>query len=301
MTNVIALVVTFKRKDLLEKVLNSLLNQTHSLSKIVVIDNNSNDGTVELVKSVINSYPDKLEYFNTGGNLGGAGGFAFGFEKMAGRDYDHLWLMDDDLLPSDNCLENLLNCSQGDIVQPLRKNIDGSIAELSPLKFDLNDFFAILPKKGTVQSLLKEQPYIKGPISIDGVPFEGPLIKKAVVDAVGIPEKRFFIFYDDMDYSLRAKKKGFQIFCATEAMATRLLVNNQKNDLSSWKGYFMLRNLFRLYFTHSVKKSAYVKPFIIAGGYLIYSLIRLRFSEVRVVFDALKDSFTFKTDDKYIP
>lgn len=301
MTNVIALIVTFKRKILLEKVIASLLGQTHGLQKIIIVDNNSNDGTDDLVHQLINSYPDVIEYFNTGANLGGAGGFAYGFEQLAGREYDYLWLMDDDLLPSVDCLEKLLLCPHGDIIQPLRKNIDGTIAELSPIRFDLDDFFKILPKKGTVQSFLTEQPFVKGSISIDGVPFEGPLIKKNVIDIVGSPEKRFFIFYDDMDYSLRAKKHGFRIFCETDAIATRLLVNNQKNDLSSWKGYFMLRNLFRLYFTHSVKKTSYAKPFLIAGGYFFYSLIHLRFAEARIVFDAFRDSFSFKTNDKYIP
>lgn len=301
MSSVIALVVTFKRKALLENVINSLLQQTVPLKKIVVVDNNSNDGTEELVLALASSSSGVIEYFNTGANLGGAGGFAYGFEAVKNHEYDFLWLMDDDLLPDYDCLEKLLECPDGDIIQPLRINKDQSIAELSPVTFDLDDFFSISPKKENVAQYINRTGIKEGGVEIAGVPFEGPLIKKEVVLNVGIPDKRFFIFYDDMDYSLRAHNKGYKIFCTFNARATRLLKNDQKNDLSSWKGYFMLRNLFRLYFVHGNGFLSKTKPFILATGYLFLSLARFRFREARICVDSFKDAVSFKTNSKYIP
>lgn len=298
---VYALVVTYKRKDLLNQVLNALLQQTSPLSKIIVVDNNSNDGTDLLLQEISSNHQDLFEYHNTGANLGGAGGFAFGFELLKDRHYDCLWLMDDDLMPQTGCLENLLNCPDGDIIQPLRLNKDGSVAELSPIEFNLDEFFALMPKKENVAQYIQRTQQRTGTIKIAGVPFEGPLIKKHVVDAVGIPDKRFFIFYDDMDYSLRSTEAGFTIYCQTEAIATRLLNNNQKNDLSSWKGYFMLRNLFRLYFIHGKTPLTRLKPFILAIGYCLLSLLRFRFREAGICLSSLRDAVTFRTDKKYIP
>lgn len=37
-------------------------------------------------------------YFNTGRNLGGAGGFNFGVRKAYEAGYDYIWLMDDDTI-----------------------------------------------------------------------------------------------------------------------------------------------------------------------------------------------------------
>ncbi|WLS80311.1 glycosyltransferase [Erwinia pyri] len=301
MKPVFALVVTFKRKQLLEEVLTALLQQSTPLHKIIVVDNNSNDGTSSLVEQLSQLHAGKFEYHNTGANLGGAGGFAYGFELLKEREYGYLWLMDDDLKPEPDCLERLLACPEGDIVQPLRLNKDGSLAELSPIQFDLDDFFALSPKKENVSQFIARNNLTTGTINIAGVPFEGPLIKKHVVDRVGIPDKRFFIFYDDMDYSLRSTKAGFKIVCDLSAKAIRLLNNNQKNDLSSWKGYFMLRNLFRLYFIHGKKPLTKAKPFILAGGYCLLSLARLRFKEAKICLSSLKDSVTFNTNKKYIP
>ena len=301
MKSVCALVVTFKRKELLGQVLEALLLQTTPLKKIIVVDNNSNDGTEILLSSLISEHGDLFEYYNTGANLGGAGGFAFGFELLKDRQYDYLWLMDDDLMPQKCCLEKLIACPDGDIIQPLRLNKDGSLAELAPIQFDLDKFFALLPKKENVSQYIERTKLTTGTIKIAGVPFEGPLIKKHVVDIVGIPDKRFFIFYDDMDYSLRATNAGFSIYCETSAKATRLLNNNQKNDLSSWKGYFMLRNLFRLYFIHGKNPLTKFKPFILALGYCSLALVRFRFREVGICLSSLMDSVTFKTNKKYIP
>lgn len=301
MKSVYALVVTFKRRELLEQVLNALLQQTQPLTKIIVVDNNSNDGTDVLVNDLISSHGNIFEYHNTGANLGGAGGFAYGFEVLKDRQYDNLWLMDDDLMPQPDCLEKLIACPDGDIVQPLRLNKDGSLAELAPMQFELDNFFSLRPKKENVSQYIQRNKLISGTIKIAGVPFEGPLIKKHVVDKVGIPDKRFFIFYDDMDYSLRATEAGFSIYCDMAAKATRLLNNNQKNDLSSWKGYFMLRNLFRLYFIHGKKPLTRTKPFILAFGYCFLSLARLRFREAGICLTSLRDSVTFRTNKKYIP
>lgn len=75
--NVVAIVVTFKRKEFLCKILDSLIRQTFPINKIIVIDNNSLDGTKELVEDFcrINTEVNrKIRYYDTGENLGGQEG-----------------------------------------------------------------------------------------------------------------------------------------------------------------------------------------------------------------------------------
>ena len=47
MTNVVAVVVTYNRIELLMECLDSLLNQTYSVKNIILINNNSTDNTEE--------------------------------------------------------------------------------------------------------------------------------------------------------------------------------------------------------------------------------------------------------------
>ncbi|WP_261975218.1 glycosyltransferase, partial [Lactobacillus crispatus] len=45
---------------------------------------------------------------NSGKKLGGAGGFQYGIKMVAQKDYDFVWLMDDDCKPTKNALNEFL-------------------------------------------------------------------------------------------------------------------------------------------------------------------------------------------------
>jgi rhamnopyranosyl-N-acetylglucosaminyl-diphospho-decaprenol beta-1,3/1,4-galactofuranosyltransferase len=296
---VIAIVVTYNRKSLLNKVINRLLEQSYELHKIIIIDNNSSDGTNEMLSELL--LPEKIVYYNTGCNLGGAGGFYEGFKISSKYNYDYLWLMDDDFLPDINCLENMLIDKPTGIVQPIRYNLDGTCAELSPLTYDLRSFFKINPKGISVKEYIKKNGILRHPIKIEAISFEGPLISKAAIEKVGLPEPRFFIFCDDIEYAIRARKNNISIICNPNARAIRLLINNQKNDLTSWKGYFMLRNLFYLHTKYGENFFVRKKIILLSLGYVFYCLLKGNFKQLKVIYNAYKDSFNLSNNEKFKP
>lgn len=302
MVKVYALIVTFKRKELLKEVVERVINQTYPLSKVVVVDNNSNDGTEAVIAQLKSNSPVEIEYQNTGANLGGAGGFSYGFNHVLNDEFDYLWIMDDDLLPENNCLEMMLiSANNNQIIQPARFNLDGTCAEYSPIKFDLASPFLLHPKIETVKDRIDS---VQGnEIQIEGIPFEGPLIPKNIINRVGLPDKRFFIFYDDLDYAIRARKAGFKIICKKDAVAYRLLMNNQVNDLQSWKGYFMLRNFFKIHYMHGENIFVKLRPVLLAITYIIKELFCLRPKSAKTCWHAFQDSLTkkFLPRKKYIP
>ena len=301
MNKVLAVVVTYKRKKLLKQVVNSLVGQSTRLSKILIIDNNSLDGTQEVIEQFRDMNPESgIEYCNTGANLGGAGGFEYGFRKAACDEYSHLWLMDDDLVPNQNCLEEMLKLKHEGIVQPVRFNLDGECAELAACSYNLKTVFPIQPKGRTIANVVKNEGF-SGSLEIETIPFEGPLISKSVVDAIGFPDARFFIFDDDLEYALKTRKAGFKIITNLNAKATRLLVNNQGDDLLSWKGYFMLRNLFYIFRTYGETARVRNKPLFIALGYAAKCALSFNFKQVSVVFNAFKDSFLLTNTEKFKP
>lgn len=97
-------ILTFNRLDLLKITICKVLAQTSIPSEILVVDNNSSDGTKE--------YLDSLETVNKmylKENLGPAGGFHEGIKYFAeSTDVEYVWLMDDDFFPFNSCLEILL-------------------------------------------------------------------------------------------------------------------------------------------------------------------------------------------------
>ena len=101
---VVAVVVTWNRRQLLEESLAALAAQTHAPIEVVVVDNASTDGTSDLLRD---SYAH-LDVVHLGANTGGAGGFAAGIERALTHEPDLVWLLDDDTVPTTTAAAELV-------------------------------------------------------------------------------------------------------------------------------------------------------------------------------------------------
>ncbi len=105
MPNVSAVVLTYNRKDLLQDCLAAILAQTHPCDRILVLDNGSSDGTAECVAQ---RFGDAVEVYRLPQNTGASGGFNMAVRIAYQRGDDLLWLMDDDVIPAPDALEELV-------------------------------------------------------------------------------------------------------------------------------------------------------------------------------------------------
>ena len=108
MKKCVDIVVTYNRKELLRENISALIKQSYRDHDILVIDNASTDGTQKMVEELNNPF---IRYYNTGKNLGGAGGFSYGLKIAAEGNYRYAWIMDDDSIPENSALESLINKS----------------------------------------------------------------------------------------------------------------------------------------------------------------------------------------------
>ena len=112
MEKIVAITVTYNRTNTLFRCLESLREQTISIYKILVIDNNSIIREKEILKHFADQY-DCIDVLWLSKNTGGAGGFEAGMKAARDRyDADWYWIMDDDAYPRPDCLEQLLNYQQ---------------------------------------------------------------------------------------------------------------------------------------------------------------------------------------------
>lgn len=104
---------TYNGKKYLPEQLDSILNQSYQNLEIVVVDDKSTDGTIDLLESYKNKYPHKISLFQNSINLG----FNSNFEKaislckgdlIAISDQDDLWIKDKISLQVNYIKENLL-------------------------------------------------------------------------------------------------------------------------------------------------------------------------------------------------
>ena len=103
---VVAIVVTYNRKDLLVTVINALLNQSMACD-IIIIDNASTDGTKDYLEEQSFNANPRVNYLYMTENLGGSGGFYEGIKKALQGQWKWFWLMDDDAIPESEALRNL--------------------------------------------------------------------------------------------------------------------------------------------------------------------------------------------------
>ena len=98
---IVAVVVTYNRRALLQRLLDRLVDQPE-LAEVLVVDNASTDGTGAWLAS--SPQGAKVQVRTQPVNTGGAGGFHDGLAWALERGADLVWLLDDDGLREPICL-----------------------------------------------------------------------------------------------------------------------------------------------------------------------------------------------------
>ncbi len=283
---VAVVVVTYNRADLLGRVLDGLAAQTHAPDAVIVVDNASEDHT----RAVLDAHVGlKLQRIHLGENTGGAGGFRAGVEAAYDQGFDRIWVIDDDVVPAPDCLA-LLMAEDEACVLSVREDVHGRLVEKAATDFDLTHAWAIRPKRRMVETDYGDRHAMPRRVELHNVPFEGFLFRREVVDAIGLPDASFFIFYDDVDFALRARRAGYRIWAVRDAVLVRQLDFSQQHDLAGWKGYYMYRNLFAVHFRYGENPLVRAKPYAIAAAVVAASPFRGGRAEADNVVRAVRDA-----------
>jgi rhamnopyranosyl-N-acetylglucosaminyl-diphospho-decaprenol beta-1,3/1,4-galactofuranosyltransferase len=282
-TRVAVVVVTFERAPQLTRCLDGLAAQTQRPDAVFVVDNASGDDTAAVLAARTDL---PLRVHRSPVNEGGAGGFCRGVALAYQAGFDRIWLMDDDVVAAPDCLA-VLAAHPGPALMVVREDTRGRVVEKAALRFDLADPRSVRPKREAVEDRWQRREDMPAEVPVQNVAFEGFWVARRVVEAIGLPDPSFFIFYDDVDYALRARRAGFEILALRDARVVRQLEFSQQHDLSSWKGYYMYRNLFAIHFRYGENLAVRLKPVAITLAVVALSPWRGRLAEARNVTRAL--------------
>lgn len=283
--NIIAVVVTNNRLPLLKRNI-ACLRANRPVSHILVVNNGSTDGTAEWLAAEVS---DKLTVI-TQDNVGGSGGFWRGIQEACLRGADWIWCMDDDVFPRPDCLEHLLlHAASPDVgILAPRRLMDGAVYTNDFLDYDFRRPFASLYK-----GKLKKRT-VTAPIEIAGTAFEGPFIRRSVVEAIGLPNKELFIFCDDTDYCIRTRRAGYRILYIPDALMDKEKFFStdawaERNRKKKWKRFYQVRN--STYLNHRYGENwgvRYLRGFIGVAGYLLTAAFTAPFSSAYSLSDLPK-------------
>lgn len=222
MNTVATIVVTYNRKVLLRECIEALL-KSYVKSDIIIIDNNSTDGTKDYILDLIDD--KSIVYKRLKDNLGGAGGFSVGINYAVRQGYKYVWIMDDDTIVKHDTLSILLdkadklNDNFGFLSSSV-KWIDGSDCKMNMQSY------ASKPKDA-LNYLIDDSLRL-----VKSATFVSLLINSYAVKGVGLPKAKYYIWGDDKEYTLRMSKY-FNCYHVTDSIVTHKMKSNTGSNITT--------------------------------------------------------------------
>jgi rhamnopyranosyl-N-acetylglucosaminyl-diphospho-decaprenol beta-1,3/1,4-galactofuranosyltransferase len=184
-------IVAFRRDNLLRRALDSVLNQSYKSNRVIIVDN----ANLESTKKIADEY--LCDYLSGDISFGSAGGFSLGMKYALSLGARKVWLLDDDGIPSTDCLQTLVKVS-----------MENKLEIASPISISLedpnvtaNNFFFGIRKIDDVSWIKKKE------IRLGKVQFyNGVLLDRSVIEIVGLPKLELFMRGDELDYYYRCKR-----------------------------------------------------------------------------------------------
>lgn len=280
-------IVTYNRIEKLKKAILAFEEQTLLPKRIVIVDNNSTDGTRAFLEkwSKEQTRIEKI-IINLENNIGGAGGFAKGTEFLINIGAEWIWVSDDDAYPDKNALYVANNY--------LEKNNNENISAIcGQVISEGKTLYAHRGRNKKGLLFLRSIPsteidYQKEQFEIDIFSYVGTILNAKKVKEVGTINKDFFIYYDDVDHAIRLRKVG-NIICIPEIKVTHDIKINTNDNACSWKTYYLFRNQL-YYIKWNFEKRYLIMAYLITKIRILKRiLLRKNKKEIRIINDAVKD------------
>nr|WP_319489980.1 glycosyltransferase family 2 protein [uncultured Caproiciproducens sp.] len=218
-----AVVVTYNRRELLLRCIEKIRNQQNVECDILVVDNASSDGTGETVLAMADN---RLQYRNTGSNLGGAGGFQFGIRWAVEAGYNLVWMMDDDTLPEPDTLAELLAADA---------RLEGNYGFLSSAVLWTDGHECKMNRQKIKKSFYEHVEFLKDAlIQIEQATFVSMLLPAETIRKVGLPIKEFFIWGDDIEFTRRITvRNGLPSYLVGRSQVVHAMRENNGSNLAT--------------------------------------------------------------------
>lgn len=200
---VAVIIVTRNRISLLKRCLKSLKKSSYKISEIIVVDNASSDGSVEMVRKNFPQVRLNLQEENTGAAEGRNIGARSSRSEL-------LYFLDDDAYVESDTIKSVVETFLTDLsIAVVQSKVLSSIntGKILGIAHDINTTTSLIKAYG-INEIDKGQ-YRE----IIDIPMVGTgwLVDKKVFDFVKGFDRKFFVPYEDSDISIRIRQRGYRI------------------------------------------------------------------------------------------
>jgi len=271
MSTLSIIIVSYNTRDLLRSCLSSVFEHAKEENpEVIVVDNNSNDGSVDMLQS---TFPRVKVVANTE-NRGFAAANNIGI-RMATGELILLLNPDTELLPQ--CLSNALtymkNNSRVGILGCKLLNSDGTVQQsardvpsLWTLLLEISLLYKVLPHSGLLRN-----PWVTAADQeqeVDVVKGAFLMTRRSIFETVGYLDERFFLYSEEQDWCVRAKQHGWRIVYYPKASIVHHERASSKPGPDSTK-YLIYDSEFLYFFKHHGRSYAIAALLLMWIGILL--------------------------------
>ncbi len=197
---VFIIVLNYNGKDVIKTCLSSLFKLDYPNFEIVFVDNNSSDGSLEIAKSNFSKANFIKNSENLGFSAGNNIGIRFALERMA----EYILVINNDTEVEKDFLEKLVEAGLKDkkagVLSPVIFNGEKNKIWFSGGKIKWFEMKTVHEQEPRTEEAYESE-YLSGCAM---------LIKAEVFREIGLFDENFFLYYEDADFTFRAKKAGFK-------------------------------------------------------------------------------------------
>lgn len=274
--DVSVIVVTWDARDELAKVLACLAAQTVA-SHVIVVDNGSRDGSVELVRE---RFP-AVELIELPRNEGFAGPNNLGLQHAKAP-----WILtlNNDVTFDPDFVETLLAAAQD---APADVFALGAALVYADRPDTVQTLGTRPLPNGNGVNVGKNEPLADHlePEEIFGPCAGAALYRRSVIDEIGFFDARYFAYLEDADLAFRARKAGYRAYTVPSAVA-RHVHSHTAGRMPFVKLGLIERNRLLNLVKHFPRRALWVEPFVTAS-----ILVRYRFTPARAQVSADQETY----------
>ncbi len=242
---------TNRRQDTLE-CLASQHQSTHENLTILVLDNASTDGSVEAIRA---SHPE-VKIIPLAENRGYAGNNNVGIRAALDQGADWVFVLNEDTILDRDCISMLVEVGEG----------NPKIGIVGPMVYHHGEPGVIQSAGGNLDSRLEarhiaqnepDEGQFVAPRPVDWISGCAILVRREVIEAIGMLDERFFYYWEETEWCLRAAKAGWGIMHVPNAKLWHKGVQRDYRP-SPYVTYYSTRNRFLMLAKHHAPLSAWM-------------------------------------------
>lgn len=299
-----AVVVTYKRDELLAQCLRCLCLQTAASKMDIIVVDNGGAGRSSLSQipevgdiDEIRNFQDKggkILYRNTGENLGGAGGFSLAMEEAVSLEYQLVWVMDDDTQPEPEALEALLEVHED------KRDKYGFLSSQALWKDGNLNRMNIQRRSLT----MKVRDFQSPAVPVVMASFVSLLVPSRVIRNMGLPISEFGTWTDDWEFTRRISRvypaylvNGSRVFHMTAENRGANIAADEGRPVSRYET--MYRNDVYLYRREGLNGFIYETRRLIGHWFRIVFTAPEKRKRLDAMFRGTRKGMDFRPEIKY--